>query len=153
MLRAVGAEVVDIRPDTAIVPLIERPIRAAAENAHMFVSVHFNAFPDGVNPFENHGTTNFYFWPQSLELARHFQREILGAFGLPDRGVRFQNLAIPRTQWMPSVLTETLFMMFPEQEAALRDPRTLDRIAAAHLRAMESFVRERAIGPSSEVGR
>jgi N-acetylmuramoyl-L-alanine amidase len=35
-------------------------------------------------------------------------------------------------------------MMFPEQEAALRNPAFLDRIARAHLRGMESFVRERA---------
>ena len=92
----------------------------------------------------NHGTTNFYYWPFALDLARDLQRELLGEFGLPDRGVRFQNLAIPRTTWMPSVLTETLFMMFPEQEAALRDSRVLDRIARAHLNGMAAFVRERA---------
>jgi N-acetylmuramoyl-L-alanine amidase len=144
MLQRAGATVLDIRPDTGLVPLIQRPIMAARDDVHLLVSVHFNAFPDGVNPFENHGTIMFYYWPHSLEFARHLQREILRELGLPDRGVRFQNLAMTRTTWMPAVLTETLFMMFPEQEAALRDPRTLDRIAAAHLRAMESFVRERA---------
>jgi N-acetylmuramoyl-L-alanine amidase len=144
MLRSAGANVVDIRPDTAIVPLIERPLIADRNDAHLLVSVHFNAFPDGVNPFENHGTIMFYYWPHSLEFARDLQREVLAEMGLPDQGVRFQNLAIPRTMWMPSVLTETLFMMFPEQEAALRDPRTLERIAAAHFRAMESFVLRRS---------
>lgn len=143
ILRSRGAEVLDLRPDTQVVPLIDRPIRAAEENAQLLVSVHFNAFPDGVNPFENHGTTMFYFWPHSLEFARHLQEEVLQEFGLPDRGVRYQNLAITRTQWMPSVLTETLFMMFPEQEAALRDPAVIERIAEAHVRAMEEFVRER----------
>jgi N-acetylmuramoyl-L-alanine amidase len=145
MLRQAGAEVVEIRPEEeGVVPLIDRPILADRNNAHLFASVHFNAFPDGVNPFENHGTIMFYYWPHSLEFARHLQREVLAELGLPDRGVRFQNLAIPRTSWMPSVLTESLFMMFPEQEAALRDPRTVQRIAAAHFRAMESFVRDRA---------
>jgi len=144
MLQRAGAEVVPIRIDETVVPLVERPIRAEQADAHIFLSVHFNAFPDGVNPFESHGTTNFYYWPQSLGLARAMQRELLGELGLPDRGVRFQNLAIPRTTWMPSVLTETLFLMFPEQEAALQDARVVERIAAAHLRAIESFVRERA---------
>ncbi|MEX0912550.1 MAG: N-acetylmuramoyl-L-alanine amidase, partial [Gemmatimonadota bacterium] len=144
MLRNAGAEIVHVRTDSAFVPLIQRPIIASRENADLLVSVHFNAFPDGVNPFENHGTTMFYYWPQSLELARHFQREILGEFGLPDRGVRFQNLAMPRTSWMPSVLTETLFMMLPQNEAALQDPEVIERIAGAHLRAMEAFARERA---------
>jgi N-acetylmuramoyl-L-alanine amidase len=144
MLRARGVDVLDIRPGEEIVPLIQRPIMAERGDVHLLVSVHFNAFPDGVNPFRNHGTIMFYYWPHQLEFARHLQREILAELGLPDRGVRFQNLAMTRNPWMPAVLTETLFMMFPEQEAALRDPAVIRRIAAAHVRAMESFVRERA---------
>jgi N-acetylmuramoyl-L-alanine amidase len=95
MLERAGARVVEIRPDTATVPLIDRPIIATRSDAHLFVSVHFNAFPDGVNPFENHGTLMLFFWPHSLEFARHLQREILAELRLPDRGVRFQDLAIP----------------------------------------------------------
>jgi N-acetylmuramoyl-L-alanine amidase len=142
MLERAGAQVIEIRPDTATVPLIRRPIIAMQNDAHLLVSVHFNAFPDGVNPFERHGTIMFYYWPYSLEFARHLQREILAELRLPDRGVRFQDLALPRTPWMPSVLTETAFMMIPEIEAALRDPGVQQRIAEAHFRAIESFLRE-----------
>jgi N-acetylmuramoyl-L-alanine amidase len=144
MLEAAGARVLEIRPDTATVPLADRPIMAIRNDVHLLVSIHFNAFPDGVNPFERHGTIMFYYWPYSRDFARHLQREILAELGLPDRGVRFQDLALPRTQWMPSVLTETAFMMIPEIEAALRDPAVQERIAAAHFRAIESFVREAA---------
>jgi N-acetylmuramoyl-L-alanine amidase len=42
------------------------------------------------------------------------------------------------------VLSETMFMMIPEQEAALRDPRVQARIAQAHLRALELFLLRRA---------
>lgn len=143
ILRSRGANVMEIRPDANVVALADRPIMADRGNAHLFFSVHFNAFPDGVDPFANHGTTMFYFWPQSLDLGRRFQREILSEVGLPDRGVRYQNLAITRTSWMPSVLTESLYMMFPQQEAALRDDSFVDRLAQAHVRALESFVRER----------
>jgi N-acetylmuramoyl-L-alanine amidase len=143
LLRARGAEVLETRPDTSIVPLGDRPVIAEKGDVHLFFSVHFNAFPDGVNPFENHGTIVFYYWPQSLDFARHVQRELLGEIGLPDRGVRYQNLAITRTTWMPAILTETLFLMFPDQEAATRNPAFLERIAEAHVRAMESFVRDR----------
>jgi N-acetylmuramoyl-L-alanine amidase len=45
---------------------------------------------------------------------------------------------------MPTVLTETAFMMIPEVEAALRDPAVQERIAAAHFRAIESFLRQQA---------
>jgi N-acetylmuramoyl-L-alanine amidase len=144
MLEAAGARVVDIRPDTATVPLIQRPIMAMQNDAHLFVSVHFNAFPDGVNPFRNHGTLMLYYWEHSLELARHLQREVRLELGLPDRGVRFQDLAITRTSWMPAVLSESMYMMFPQQEAALRDPAVQSRIAAAHFRAMAAFLRDSA---------
>jgi N-acetylmuramoyl-L-alanine amidase len=142
MLERAGARVLEIRPDTATVPLAQRPIMAIENDVHLLVSIHFNAFPDGVNPFERHGTIMFYYWPYSLEFARHLQREVLAELGLPDRGVRFQDLALPRTPWMPSVLTETAFLMIPEVEAAIRDPAVQQRIADAHFRAVESFLRQ-----------
>jgi N-acetylmuramoyl-L-alanine amidase len=146
MLERAGARVLEIRPDTATVGLADRPLMAIANDVHLLVSIHFNAFPDGVNPFERHGTIMFYYWPHSRDFARHLQREILDELGLPDRGVRFQDLALPRTPWMPSVLTETAFMMIPEIESALRDPAVQERIAAAHFRGIEAFVREAAAG-------
>jgi N-acetylmuramoyl-L-alanine amidase len=149
MLREAGANVIEIRPDTVVVPLINRPILAELADADLFVSVHFNAFPDGVDPFANHGTTMFYYWPHSLGLARNLEREILAETGVPDRGVRYQNLGIPRTLWMPTVLTESLFLMFPQQEAALRDSAFVERLARAQLRGMEAFVRDRA-APTGE---
>lgn len=140
MLETAGAEAVQLRPGIELVPLADRPVRADREDLDLLVSIHFNAFPDGVNPFTNYGTTMFQYWPQSLDLARLLQMEILREFGLPDRGVRFQNLAMPRTSWMPAVLTESFFLMFPEQEAGLRRPEVVERVAAAHFRAIESFL-------------
>jgi N-acetylmuramoyl-L-alanine amidase len=144
MLQRAGAQVIEVRPDTTPVPLAQRPLIATRGDAHLFVSVHFNAFADGVNPFVNHGSLMLLFWPQSLGFARHLQREVLAEFRLPDRGVRFQDVAIPRTTWMPSVLTESGFMMIPEFEAALRDPAVQERLARAHMRAIEGFLRETA---------
>jgi N-acetylmuramoyl-L-alanine amidase len=146
MLRDAGARVTETRPDTAGVALGARPLQAERVGAHLLVSVHNNAFPDGVNPFTNNGTTAFYNAPQSLELARHFQRRIVGAVGIRDLGIAHADLALVRTTWMPSSLTESLFLMLPEQEAALRDPRVLERLARAHFLAIESFLRDRAGG-------
>jgi N-acetylmuramoyl-L-alanine amidase len=50
---------------------------------------------------------------------------------------------------MPAVLTESLFMMFPEQENALRDPGFIDRLADAHVRGLEAFLRARATGATA----
>lgn len=146
MLREAGAEVLETRPDTAGVELGVRPVRAAEWDAHLLVSVHNNAFPDGVNPFENNGTSVFYNQPQSLGLARHVHRELLREIGLRDLGIARADLALVRPTWMPSILSETMFLMIPQQEAALRDPAVQERIARAHLRALEAFLRDRAAG-------
>jgi N-acetylmuramoyl-L-alanine amidase len=143
LLEAAGAQVLMTREDTSTVPLAERPRLSTEHNAHLFVSVHNNAFPDGVNPFLNHGTSVYYYFPHSVELAQAMQREILAELGLPDIGIGRADFAVVRQSWMPAVLTESTFMMFPEQEAALRDPRVQERLARAHLRALESFVRAR----------
>jgi N-acetylmuramoyl-L-alanine amidase len=144
MLRDAGARVTETRPDTAAVALGARPVAAEAAGAHLLVSVHNNAFPDGVNPFTRNGTTAFYNPPQSLDLARAMQRELLRAVGLRDLGIARADLALVRTTWMPSTLTESMFLMIPEQEAALRDPRIHERLARAHFRAIEEFLRSRA---------
>lgn len=144
LLREAGAEVVMTRRDTAAVPLLTRTFVAETTDAHILVSVHNNAFPDGVDPFRNAGTSVYYFQPFSLDLARAFQRELVAELRLRDLGVGRADLALVRPTWMPSALTETMYMMIPRQEAALRDPRVIDRIARAHVRALETFLRERA---------
>jgi N-acetylmuramoyl-L-alanine amidase len=126
------------------VALGARPLAAERANAELLVSLHNNAFPDGVNPFTNNGTTAFYNAPQSMELARALQRELIAELGLRDLGIARADLALVRPTWFPSSLTETMFLMVPQQEAALRDPAVQERIARAHFRAIEAFLRSRA---------
>lgn len=149
LLRAAGARVLETRPDTAAVELAPRTEAASDAGVHLLVSVHNNAFPDGVNPWENNGTTVFYNQPPSRELARLFQRELVQELGLRDLGIARADLALVRPTWMPSALTESMFLMIPRQEAALRDPDVHERIARAHFRAIEAFFRQHA-APAEE---
>jgi N-acetylmuramoyl-L-alanine amidase len=142
-LEAAGATVLMTRTDTSSVELGLRPRMATDSNTHILVSIHNNAFPDGVNPFENAGTSVYFYQPHSLDLARLVQRELLASLGTRDIGIGRADLAVVRPTWMPSILSETLYMMVPQHEAALRDPATHERIAAAHVRALEAFLRER----------
>lgn len=143
LLRERGARVLETRPDSAALGLAERPLLARDSSVHLLVSVHNNAFPDGVNPFENNGTTVFYNHAPSLALAKHLQHELVRELGVRDLGIARADLALVRPTWMPSALTESLFLMLPQQEAALRDPAVLERMARAHLRGIEAFLRER----------
>ncbi len=150
-LQARGADVVMTRttaapPENATWPpddLWARADMAIRENVDVLISIHNNAFGDGTNPFENVGSEVYYFHPFARSLAQSLVDEIAGVTGLPNLGAKQRSLALVRPTWMPAVLTESLFMMFPQQEAALRNPAYVDRLAAAHVRGLEAFVRER----------
>jgi N-acetylmuramoyl-L-alanine amidase len=144
LLRAAGAQVTEIRPDMSPIDVNERVRMTTAANPDLFVSIHFDAFGDGTNPYRNYGSHVLFNQPQSVELARAVQPELLQTFGLPDLGIRRQDVAVIRNPAMPAILTETMFMMFPEQEAALRNPESLQRIAEGHVRGIEAFLRSRA---------
>jgi N-acetylmuramoyl-L-alanine amidase len=112
--------------------------------AELLVSIHNNALPDGINPFLNNGTSVYYNQSRSIPLARAVQAELVRRLGLRDLGIGRGDLALVRGTWMPSVLTEGLFMILPDQEAALRDPRGQQLYALAVFDGIRNFLRERA---------
>jgi N-acetylmuramoyl-L-alanine amidase len=144
LLTARGATAFSTRSTLDPLGLTERAVASRRANAHAFVSVHLNALPDGVNPFTNNGTSTLFFHNASEPLARVMQTALMQRFGLRDLGVHYQNLAVARPTWYPSVLTEGLFLMLPEQEAAMRDPAFQRGYAEALLAGLERYFRELA---------
>ena len=147
LLEERGADVILTRTGDETVELADRPRMATEADGDLLVSVHNNAFPDGVDPWANHGTSVYYFHPPSAELAQLLQQTLLEALGTRDLGIGRADLALVRPSWMPSILSEALFMMVPEHEAALRVPAVQRRIALAHVRALEAFAARRAPAP------
>jgi len=139
LLTARGANVVMTRITSDPVDLGLRPIISRRANAHAFVSIHLNAFPDGDNPFVNNGSTTFYFWPHSKLLGEMTQPALLDELGLRDLGTDYGNYAVIRGSWMPSILTEGAFVIMPDQEAALRTPTYQEAYATAILRGLEAY--------------
>jgi N-acetylmuramoyl-L-alanine amidase len=146
LLRAEGARVLLTRSDSRPLELWPRIRFADSVDAELLISLHNNALPDGVNPFTNNGSSAFYNHPRALPLARAIQRRMLAHFGLRDLGVGRGDLALVRPTWMPAVLTEGLFMMVPEQEAALGNPAGQRRYAQAVLEGLQQFLAARAVG-------
>jgi N-acetylmuramoyl-L-alanine amidase len=144
LLEAEGARVMLTR--TADVPLDLWPRVALAETggAELLVSIHNNALPDGINPFTNSGASVYYNQPRSIPLARAVQAALVRRLGVRDLGIGRGDLALVRPTWMPSVLTEGLFMILPEQEAALRSPEGVRRYAEAVRDGVREFLRQRA---------
>ena len=146
ILERRGAQVVLTRAsaDSAL-GLYDRTNLAVAAGGELFVSIHNNALPDGVNPLLNNGTSVLYYHPQSRELAEAIQAELLPRTGLSDRGVWHQNVAVLRMNEMPAVLVESVFMMIPEQEAALRTPEFRRRIAEGVAAGIERYLGRRTM--------
>lgn len=149
-LRAAGAEVLLTRtgPEpraSASDPSVELRARVAfalAAGADLYVSIHHNAFPDGTNPFVHEATEVYYYHSMGRPLATRLLDRLVQVTLLPPRGPLRRSLAVARLSWMPSVLTEAAYLMFPDVEAALRNPAFVDRLADAHARALEEAVRE-----------
>ena len=141
ILEKRGARVVLTRatPDSGL-GLYERTSLAVESDGDLFVSIHNNALPDGVNPFHHHGTSVLWYHPQSEPLARAIQAELLPRTGIPDHGVWYQNLAVARMTEMPAVLVEAAFMMLPAQEARLRTPAYRRAIAEGVAAGIQRFV-------------
>ncbi|GJG84963.1 hypothetical protein tb265_01440 [Gemmatimonadetes bacterium T265] len=142
LLRARGATVILTRTTADPVGLADRPIVARRANAHAFVSVHLNALPDGVNPFTAHGSSTLFFHQHAEPLARALQAQLVRRLGLRDLGIHYQNLAVARPPWVPEALTEGLFLMVPEQEAAMRTPEGRERYARAIVDGLENYFRD-----------
>jgi N-acetylmuramoyl-L-alanine amidase len=144
LLERAGARVLLTRADSTPLDLAPRVAFAVRADAEVLVSIHANALPDGVNPFTNHGTSVYYFHPGSLALARGLQSAIAAELGLRDLGVGRGDYALVREPWIPSALTEGLFIMLPAQEAALAEEDGQWRYARGIARGIEAFLRERA---------
>ncbi len=144
MLERAGARVVMTREADTSLGLYERTNLAEAQHADILVSIHNNAFPDGVNPWTNNGTSTYYYHPRATRLALLIQQAMLRRMGLRDLGVGRADLALARPTWMPAVLTEGAFLMIPEQENALRTAAFQERYARGVMEGIEAFLRELA---------
>lgn len=152
LLERAGATVFLTRTDSTPVDLFPRTHFAEQHDADVLVSIHANALPDGVNPFTNNGTSVYYFHPRSAALARALDRALVVELGVRDLGMGRGDYALVRNPWMPSALTEGLFMMIPEQEAMLAGDAGQWRYARGVARGIEDYLRAfsdgaRTLGP------
>jgi N-acetylmuramoyl-L-alanine amidase len=141
LLERAGATVLLTRTDSTPVDLFPRTHFAELHDADVLVSIHANALPDGVNPFTNNGTSVYYFHPRSAALARALDRALVRELGVRDLGMGRGDYALVRNPWMPSALTEGLFIMIPEQEAMLASDAGQWRYARGVARGIEDYLR------------
>jgi N-acetylmuramoyl-L-alanine amidase len=141
-LEGMGARVVMTRLGDEDVPLAQRPGIAMSTATNLYVSVHNNAVPDGVDPRRRNGTSAYYHHPHSRDLARAVHRRTRQATGLADYGLTQANFAVIRPPQYPSVLVECAFMILPDQEEMLDNDAFVARTAHGIADGIADFVRE-----------
>jgi len=140
-LQAKGSRVILTRSDSTGITLQARTKLAEVAGADIFISLHYNALPDGVDPDKNRGSSTYYFHPQSYPLAQSILRNLLKRLKLPNFGLFYDNLSVCRVTSMPSVLVEPAFLMHPLEEALILDPDFREKTAEAIVAGIEEFVR------------
>lgn len=139
-LEAAGAKVIMTRTSDADVSLAERVKIAVDSRADLLVSVHNNALPDGADPWKEHGTSSYWYHPQSIELARRLRESLISSIGLPDYGTRYQNLFLCRPSQMPAALVEVGFMIHPDEYALLIDPSFQEKVATGITNGVKAYM-------------
>lgn len=140
LLLKQGARVIMTRTSESENPsLAARPDTAIKSHATLLLSIHNNALPDGRDPWQEHGTSSYWYHPQSIELARNLKNTLVKELGFPDIGTRYQNLALCRPSHMPAVLVEVGFMINPDEYAKLTSPDWQQKAAEALLHGIEDY--------------
>src|SRR5574341_171430 len=96
VLEQHGAKVVMTRNGMENVPLYDRPKIAQQNHTDIFISIHNNAHPDGVNPFINTGTSVYYYHPHSEKLAESVHQQLVKTLNIGDQGLYQGNFAVLR---------------------------------------------------------
>lgn len=142
-LEKEGATVIMTRTDTVKqVGLYDRIAIANENRCDLFISIHHNAQPDGVNPFDpDFGPSVIYYHPQSKLLAETIQQSMIKETKLPDFGIFQGNIAVCRNPEMPAVLVECAFLTLPEQEWLASDEKFQKKVAAAIKNGIKKFLK------------
>jgi len=142
LLEAQGATVIMTRTsDSQFVSLDDRVKIANDAGADFLISIHNNALPDGQDPWKEHGTSAYWYHPQSIQLARSLKDSLVHQLAWPDLGARYQNLALVRPAAMPAVLVEVGFMINPDEYAKLIDPSIQSKAAECLLDGLITYLK------------
>ena len=141
MLREMGYEVVEIRPEDSAPRLRERWLLTDSLDADIFISIHANAAGGGY--LRVAGTSTYYhnpFWRDYAELGYEKLRELsLDEFGV----IGSFNYMMCRMTQRPSMLVEQAFMSHAEDENKLADPEFRTQIAEKIAETVNEYINDK----------
>ena len=135
-----GANVVMTRDDDKYIGLSERVDIANYTNSSIFISIHGNALPDGMNPNEHSGVSIYYYYDEAKPLANVLINSITEQLGINNDKVRQASFAVVRNTNALSVLIETAYLINPEDNAKLIDEEFQKSYAKAIADGLEMYL-------------
>ena len=141
LLEKAGATVIMTRHGANRMSLQGRYQLALKEKAHIFVSLHYNALPETLNPLSRaRGYSVYYNYPHSFQLAQSVYDAFTRNVALPDNGMIANDvLFIPRIPQMPSILVENAYLILPDQEEMARTPEGRQQLVQALYEGILNF--------------
>lgn len=114
-LETMGAKVLMTRTANTTLSLIERLAASRKAKPDMFLSIHANSMPDGVDISKIQGFSVYYREWFSRTLSSEILNNTLGTLGRNDHGMHKKNFYVMRGTWTPSILIESGFVPNPAE--------------------------------------
>lgn len=112
-LRKLGATVYLTRNEDRRSNLKDIVDFANKTDAHLFISLHFNATPNN----QISGTETYFFTPQSQKFAEIMHEKIVRGIRRKDRGLHRTPFYVIKNTNIPSVLLEPIYLSHPEESS------------------------------------
>ncbi len=129
----------EVEGDISLQARVDRANKLKTPLAKLYLSVHANAAGDQWSNASGIETFCYRFNSKSERLARIFQNNLVDASGWRNRGVKEAGFYVLKNTKMPAILTENGFYSNPDECRKLLDPEWRDKIANAHLYAIQEI--------------
>ncbi len=136
-LTNLGATVYLTREKDIDVSLQDR-VKAIQElKPDIALSIHYNALPDSGDAEKTQGISTFWYHPQAHSLAVFLHNYLTTKLNRPSYGIFWNNLALTRPHYAPTVLLELGFMINPWELEWITDTQQQEKLTNEIAKAIE----------------
>lgn len=139
-LKRRGARIIMTRTDDSYVGLRERVDIANENNATFLISIHGNSLPDSADPNKHRGTSIYFYYNQAKLLAANVLVSMNKQLGTQNDNIRQGSLALVRNTNALSILIEVAYLINPQDNAMLIDPKFQKKCAKAIADGIEKYL-------------
>ncbi|MFD2926073.1 N-acetylmuramoyl-L-alanine amidase [Halobacillus naozhouensis] len=131
-----GAQVIMTRSNDSYVSLSARTIISNASQADLFISVHYNSYPQAASAT---GINTYYYHSNAKSLASNIQSGMVGTTKLRDRGIRHGDFHVLRNNNKPAVLLELGFLSNPNEEQTVSSTSYQKKVSQGIKNGLENY--------------